>query len=215
MNKELRTSNEKCAAQSERLAIMGERLRVAESALAVSALGEQQSSARMQNASRNSAEADKSATSSELVFMKKNIEAQYKNKLDGMETQLEHSRNECETLRKQMQLLFERMEPLEAPQTKLRLSKAEDALRITQAAETPANTLHTGSAVAMVAEGRSNRPMDELRRATKKVAGLEAENQALRNSLKSAAAFSPIRNVTDSEPDDDLEGSPQAGELVV
>ena len=33
MNKELRASNAKCAAQSERLAVMGERLRVAESAV--------------------------------------------------------------------------------------------------------------------------------------------------------------------------------------
>lgn len=52
----------------------------------------------------------KSATSGQLAFMKKKLEAQYQNTLDGMEAELEESRDECEALRVQMQQLLEHME---------------------------------------------------------------------------------------------------------
>lgn len=52
----------------------------------------------------------KSATSGQLAFMKKKLEAQYQNTVDGMEAELEESRDECEALRLQMQQLLEHME---------------------------------------------------------------------------------------------------------
>ena len=57
-----------------------------------------------------------------------------------------------------------------------------------------------------------SREMEELRHAKERAAVLEAENQALRRSLKKAAVSSPSADV---EANDDLEGSPQPGELVV
>lgn len=114
MNKELRASNAKCAAQSERLAVMGERLRVAESA--VISVGEHRGS--------------------------------------------------------------------------------------TARAALPHLTSFEG------AFGE----MEGLRHAKERAAALEAENQALRSSLKKAAVCSPS---ADGDADDDLEGSPQPGELVV
>ena len=136
MNKELRASNEKCAAQSERLAIMGERLRVAESALAVNALVEQRPSQPHSLSLRNS-----------------------------------------------------------------------------PAGQLPTTEAHALEAIA--AEERANRAMEELRQARTRSAALDAENQAARGSSKAVTA--PVRNIdaNDEYLDDDLEGSPKPGELVV
>ena len=67
----------------------------------------------------------------------------------------------------------------------------------------------------IASEERAKQAMEELRLAETKAAALAAENDSLRSSLKQAAVFTPVRNPADDEPDDDLEGSPQAGELVV
>lgn len=52
----------------------------------------------------------KSSSTGQLGFMKKKLEAQYQNTVDGMEAELEESRDECEALRMQMQQLIEHME---------------------------------------------------------------------------------------------------------
>lgn len=52
----------------------------------------------------------KSASTGQLGFMKKKLEAQYQNTVDGMEAELEESRDECQALRMQMQQLIEHME---------------------------------------------------------------------------------------------------------
>eukprot|EP01043_Picozoa_sp_COSAG02_P012879 COSAG02_NODE_506_length_20931_cov_20.533218_13_plen_344_part_00 len=52
----------------------------------------------------------KSASTGQLSFMKKKLEAQYQNTVDGMEAELEESRDESQALRMQMQQLIEHME---------------------------------------------------------------------------------------------------------
>jgi hypothetical protein len=136
MNKELRTSNEKCAAQSERLAVMGERLRVAESALAVHALAEQHA------------------------------------------------------------------------------ARSHSSIILRNSATGELSTTEARALEAIASEQHAKRAMEELRQAKTRSAALEAENQALRSASKKVV-LSPVKNIDANHLDDDLEGSPQAGELVV
>ena len=188
MNKELRGSNQKCAAQGERLAVMGERLRVAESALTEAGDGR-----RLRAAAMRGDEQD----------------ATYVGTLD-VRAQLAEAEAEL-------------------TQSKQQLRKTTDALRQAkarlqlQAAESSVTDART-QGEAQAAEERAESMTEELRQTQAKAAQLEgevravrseatalaAENRALREQLENVM-FSPLPD----EDDDDLEGTPRAGELVV
>lgn len=88
------------------------------------------------------------------------------------------------------------------------------SLRNSPAGQLPTTEAHAFEAITT--EEGANRAMKELRQARTRSAALEAENQAVRGSSKKAVT-APVRNIDANGEylDDDLEGSPKPGELVV
>lgn len=190
MNKEVRASNHKCMAQAERLAVMGERLRVAESAVAVSEVG----NGRMFRAA--SLRGDEQDASQRSTLEARVHLAEAEAELTQSKQQLRKTTDALRQAKARLQL-----QAAEASVTDARAQGESQAAE--ERAESAAEELRQTQAKAAQLEG-------EVRAARSEAAALAAENQALREQLENAM-FSPLPD----EDDDELEGTPRAGELVV
>lgn len=135
----------------------------------------------------------------------------------AMNKELRASNEKCAAQSERLAIMGERLRVAESALAVNALVEQRAAqphssfLRNSAAGQLPTKEAHE----AIAAEQRADRTMEELRQAKTRTAALEAEIQSLRASSK--AVISPVRNIDagGEDLDDDLEGSPQAGELVV